>query len=104
MIVPNTTSESAIMKTLFPETSVTLSCTSSGVPQPVIAWDRDRILLMNGTGNVSIISYGNISELTVLDNGGQQGGEYNCTGINVAGMTSVSFLVECNLRLMFIFP
>ncbi len=83
------------MKTLFPGTSVTLSCTSSGVPLPVIAWDRDGIMLMNGTGNVSIIINWDMSELTVLDNGGQQGGEYNCTGINVAGMTSVSFTVEC---------
>jgi len=80
---------------LFPGTSVTLSCTSSGVPQPVIAWYRNGIMLMNGTGNVSIISNWNMSVLTVWDSAGQQGGQYNCSGINVAGVTSILFTVEC---------
>ena len=80
---------------LFPGTAVQLSCTSSGVPQPVVNWYRDGVMLVNGTGGVTIQSSYNTSELKVTDNSGEQGGNYNCSGINVAGIASEILIVEC---------
>ena len=97
--VPNTTSENNFMMKLYPGIDVRLSCVSSGVPQPHISWFRDGFILMNGDDNVSIVAGGNISELTVTDIEGQQGGEYNCNGTNEAGTSSLIFTVECKLQL-----
>ena len=95
--VPNTTSESASIIILYPGIDFTLSCVSSGIPQPLLTWYRDGVALMNGSGGVSIVSSWNTSELTVTDMGGQQGGEYNCSGTNAAGLSSLAFTVECKL-------
>ena len=52
---------------------------------------------MNSSGGVSIVSSWNTSELTVTDMVGQQGGEYNCSGTNLVGLSSLAFTVECKL-------
>ena len=93
--VPNTTSESASIMILHPGMDFHLSCVSSGILQPLLTWYRDGVVLMDGSGGVSIVSSWNTSELTVTDTGGQQGGEYNCSGTNAAGLSSLAFTVEC---------
>ena len=95
--MPNTTSENASIMMLYPGMDVYLSCVSSGIPQPLLTWYRDGVVLMDGSGGVSIVSSWNTSELTVTDIGGQQGGQYNCSGTNAAGLSSLVFSVECKL-------
>ncbi len=98
-LVPTTTSSNPNSTMLFPGTTIQLSCTSSGVPQPEVFWYRDGVMLSNGTGGVTIQINNNTSELSVSDTMGQQGGKYNCSGINVAGMSSEILEVECKFIL-----
>ena len=100
--VPNTTSESASIMILHPGIDFHLSCVFSGIPQPLLTWYRDGVVLMDGSGGVSIVSSWNTSELAVTDIGGRQGGEYNCSGTNAAGLSSLAFTVECKLFVYFI--
>lgn len=83
------------MMMLLPGKAVHLLCDSTGVPQPVLTWYRDGALLLHGSEGVTILDRRNSSELMVVDSMGQQGGEYNCSGSNVAGRTSVTFTVQC---------
>lgn len=80
---------------LFPGTPIQLVCVSDGIPQPIISWYRDGTFLVNGTDGVSIVASWNDSLLTVTDSMGEQGGEYNCTGSNIAGSISIEFIVLC---------
>ncbi len=96
--VPNTTTENETILQLHPSNPIELTCLSNGIPLPIISWYKDGINLRNGYNNVSIVVNGNMSILTVTDLRGQQGGEYICNGSNVAGMSSVSFIVECELN------
>jgi len=83
------------MMLLFPGTSVQISCVVSGIPQPTVSWRRDNMTLVNGTGGVSIYNVWNMSQLTAADSMGQQGGDYDCTGTNIAGSISLMFIVQC---------
>ena len=83
------------MMNLYPGMDVRLSCVSNGVPQPLLSWYRNGFARMNGSSGVFIADSGNLSELVVTDMMGQQDGEYSCNGTNVAGVTSVTFTVEC---------
>ena len=82
---------------LFPAIPVNLSCTSYGVPQPTLSWYKDGTALSNGVNGVTITNNLNSSDLSVIDVGGQQGGDYNCTASNVAGTSSIVFSVQCEL-------
>ena len=96
--VPNTTSDNASMLVLRPGTDVHLSCTSVGAPQALLSWFRDGIAIMNGSGGVLITATDDTSELVVTDSMGRQGGEYNCSGSNIVGRSSVVFIVECKFK------
>ncbi len=62
---------------------------------PSLSWYRNGMVLVNGTGGIVISSDMYASYLVVMDSVGLQGGEYNCTGVNVAGDSSIIFIVEC---------
>ena len=80
---------------LFPGTNINLSCDSVGIPTPILSWYKDFVYLSNGDESVTIVSIMTQSTLLVVDSRGVQGGEYNCTGSNIAGYTSVLFNIEC---------
>ena len=103
-VVPNTTSQSDAMLSLHPGQAIKLSCLSSGIPQPVLIWFRDGIRLANGVANTSIVTIGNMSQLTVADTHGQKGGQYICNGTNVVGSSALIFIVECKLKVKNILP
>jgi len=98
-VVPNTTSPSEIQMSLHPGQIIRLSCWSSGFPQPLIIWHRDDVQLVDRTANVQILTMGNLSELYVRDLFGENGGQYKCNGTNVAGSSSLLFMIACELLL-----
>ena len=83
---------------LHPGMEIQLSCSSVGVPPPMIVWYREDSMLVNGSGGALIANSGNESNLMITDNRGQQGGEYNCTGFSIAGQNSVTFTVQCKVK------
>ena len=83
------------MSQLFPGTPVTISCTFSGVPKPILSWLMDGNILTNGVDGVSIADTFNTSDLTVIDSGGEKGGSYICIVNTTAGSTYSEFVIQC---------
>ena len=52
-------------------------------------------MLTNGKDGVSIADNFIISQLTVTDSAGRQGGEYVCTANNIVGSSNVTFDIQC---------
>ncbi len=95
-LAPNLSTLHSATMMLYPGMPVYIVCIFNGVPQPMIFWVRDGMNLVNGSG-ISISNSMNTSELTVIDNAGEQGGEYNCSVSNVIGSATLIFMVECKV-------
>ena len=95
--MPSISTDNANLTKLFPDIAVSLSCVSSGVPQPAEQWYKDGMILQHGIGGVSITNHLNASDLVVSDSSGTQGGDYNCSASNIAGTNSKKFVIQCKL-------
>ena len=52
-------------------------------------------ILTNGEDGVTIADNVIVSQLTVTDSAGRQGGEYVCTANNIVGSSNVTIDIQC---------
>ena len=96
--VPEVTSLSSFNMTLFPEENFTLSCDYSGIPLPNVQWRKDNNVNLNETiQTFLIIPTNTTTAIAVNSDRGSNGGFYTCEALNVAGISSLNFTVQCKL-------